>query len=169
MGRSLWREVESVVYNYCWRSPAQSFLGPSPVGLATILYCLRFETSLSVTTYDSQGHSGGTWPRFHTWDWMNSRSVLPITPRQWSRRKHCSSLLKFNRCLLWICCLLAGVVYRVIIWQRVCMLQYRVIECSGGESKFLTPPWIPQRNRVWGFCSCVTDTQGAVSDLQFKC
>jgi hypothetical protein len=27
-------------------SPAQSFLGPSPVGLATIFYCLRLETSL---------------------------------------------------------------------------------------------------------------------------
>jgi hypothetical protein len=29
----------------CWPSSAQSLSGPSPVGVATILYCLRFETS----------------------------------------------------------------------------------------------------------------------------
>jgi hypothetical protein len=39
---SLWREDGSVVYNCCLRSPAQLFPGPSPVGLATIVYCLRF-------------------------------------------------------------------------------------------------------------------------------
>jgi hypothetical protein len=33
VGRSLWREDRSVVYNHCWSSPAQSFSGPSPVGL----------------------------------------------------------------------------------------------------------------------------------------
>jgi hypothetical protein len=36
----------------CWSLPAQSFLGPSPLGLATIFYCLRFETSLSVASYE---------------------------------------------------------------------------------------------------------------------
>jgi hypothetical protein len=35
--------------------PAQSFSCPSPLGLATIFYCLRFETSLFVASYDSQG------------------------------------------------------------------------------------------------------------------
>jgi hypothetical protein len=39
--------------------PAQSVSGPSPLGLATIFYCLRFETSLFVASYDSQGHGGG--------------------------------------------------------------------------------------------------------------
>jgi hypothetical protein len=43
----LWREDRSVVYNCCWPSPAQSFSCSSPLGLATIFYCLRFETSLS--------------------------------------------------------------------------------------------------------------------------
>jgi hypothetical protein len=33
-----------VVYNCCWPSPVQSFLGPSPAGLMTTFYCLRFET-----------------------------------------------------------------------------------------------------------------------------
>jgi hypothetical protein len=44
MSRPLWRENGSAVYNYCWSSPAQSFSGPSPTGLMTIFYCLRFET-----------------------------------------------------------------------------------------------------------------------------
>jgi hypothetical protein len=47
MWGALWREDGYVVYNYCWPSPAQSFLGPSSVGLPTIFYCLKFETSFS--------------------------------------------------------------------------------------------------------------------------
>jgi hypothetical protein len=34
----------SVVYNCCWPSPAYLFSGPSPAGLMTTFYCLRFET-----------------------------------------------------------------------------------------------------------------------------
>jgi hypothetical protein len=44
VGRSVWRENGSPVYNCCWSSPAQSFLGLSPAGLMTIFYCLGFET-----------------------------------------------------------------------------------------------------------------------------
>jgi hypothetical protein len=44
MGRSLWRENGSAVYNCCWSSPAQLFFGPSTTGLVTIFYSLRFET-----------------------------------------------------------------------------------------------------------------------------
>jgi hypothetical protein len=89
---SLWREDGSVVYHCCWASPAQSFSGPSPAGLMTILYCLRFETpqtwrarfpylyipgtgwsgynpsvmgSLFVPSYDSQSYRGGIRPRLH--------------------------------------------------------------------------------------------------------
>jgi hypothetical protein len=47
-------------------SPAQSFSGPSPLGLMTIFYCLRLETSLFVASYDSQGYGGGIRPRLHT-------------------------------------------------------------------------------------------------------
>jgi hypothetical protein len=54
-----------VVYNCCWPSPVQSFSGPSPMGLATIFYCLGFETSLFIPCYDSQGHGGGIRPRLH--------------------------------------------------------------------------------------------------------
>jgi hypothetical protein len=59
MGRSLWREDGSVLYSCCWSSPEQSFSGPSPEGLTTITYCLRFETSPFVASYDSQGYGGG--------------------------------------------------------------------------------------------------------------
>jgi hypothetical protein len=38
VGRPLWPEDGSVVYNCCWTSPAQSFSGPSPAGLVTIFY-----------------------------------------------------------------------------------------------------------------------------------
>jgi hypothetical protein len=33
VGRHLWQEDGSVVYNYCWASPAQSVSGKSPAGL----------------------------------------------------------------------------------------------------------------------------------------
>jgi hypothetical protein len=32
----------------------------------TIFYCLKFETSLFVASYDSQGHGGGIRPLLHT-------------------------------------------------------------------------------------------------------
>jgi hypothetical protein len=44
----------------------QSFSGSSPMGLVTILHCLRFQTSLFVTSYDSQGYGGSIWPCLHT-------------------------------------------------------------------------------------------------------
>jgi hypothetical protein len=38
---------------------ATAFSGPSPVGLATMFYYLRFETSLFIASYDSKGlHMG---------------------------------------------------------------------------------------------------------------
>jgi hypothetical protein len=49
-----------------WPLPAQSFSGSSFLGLATVFYCLRFETLLFVAFYDSQGHGGGIRPRLHT-------------------------------------------------------------------------------------------------------
>jgi hypothetical protein len=47
----------------CWASSAQLFSGPSPVGLVTIFYSLRFQTVLFVASYDSQGYGGGIRPR----------------------------------------------------------------------------------------------------------
>jgi hypothetical protein len=55
-----------VCHNCYWCSPAQSFSGPSPVGLATIFYSLRFEISFFVASYESQGYGGGIRSRLHT-------------------------------------------------------------------------------------------------------
>jgi hypothetical protein len=42
-------------------------LGVKPqIFIATIFYCLRFETSLFVASYESQGHGGGIRPHLHT-------------------------------------------------------------------------------------------------------
>jgi hypothetical protein len=54
LGRPLWREDGSVFCICCWSLPAQSFSGPCPLVLETIFYCLRFETSLFVASYDPQ-------------------------------------------------------------------------------------------------------------------
>jgi hypothetical protein len=62
----LWRKDGSVVYNCCWPSSAQSFSGSSSVELVTIFYCLRFESSIFVVSYDSQGYGGGIRPHLHT-------------------------------------------------------------------------------------------------------
>jgi hypothetical protein len=66
VGRPLWREDGSAFCVCCWPSPAQSVSGPSPLGLVTVFYCLRFETSLSAASCDSQGHGWGIRPRLHT-------------------------------------------------------------------------------------------------------
>jgi hypothetical protein len=47
----------------CQRSLSR---GPRPLGVATIFYCLRFETSLFVASYDSQGRGRGIQHRLHT-------------------------------------------------------------------------------------------------------
>jgi hypothetical protein len=59
VGRPLWREDVSVVCMCRWPLPAQPFSGPSPLGLVAVFYCLRFETSIFVASYDSQDHGGG--------------------------------------------------------------------------------------------------------------
>jgi hypothetical protein len=71
MGRPLWREDGSAFCICYWPSPAESFLGPRPFCLVTIFYCLRFETSISVASYDLQGHDGGIRPRLHTAELQN--------------------------------------------------------------------------------------------------
>jgi hypothetical protein len=63
---SLWRVNGSAIYNCCWPSPAQSFLGPSPAGLVIIFYCLRFETS-------------PTW-RARSPSWYPPRTGWPVIP-----------------------------------------------------------------------------------------
>jgi hypothetical protein len=75
VGRPHWREDGSVFCVSCCSLPAQSFSGSSPLVLATIFYCLRFEISLFVASYDSQGHGGGIRPRLHT---VSNSVLLPL-------------------------------------------------------------------------------------------
>jgi hypothetical protein len=51
VGRPLWREDGSVFCMCRWPLPAQYFSGPSPLGLETVFYCLRFETFLFVALH----------------------------------------------------------------------------------------------------------------------
>jgi hypothetical protein len=44
LGRPLWREDGSVIYSFCWATPAQHFSGPCPAGLITTFYCLNLGT-----------------------------------------------------------------------------------------------------------------------------
>jgi hypothetical protein len=85
---------------YAAGSCQQSFLGPSPLGLVTIFYCLRFETSLFVASYDSQGHGGGIRPRPHTglgyslyslWAVPTENTVSIVIPQQYC---HCCLLIR---------------------------------------------------------------------------
>jgi hypothetical protein len=50
------------------------------VGFVTIFYCLRFETSLLVASYDSQGYGGGIRPRLHTGLPIMASVALLLTP-----------------------------------------------------------------------------------------
>jgi hypothetical protein len=77
---ALWREDGPVVYNCCWPSLVQSFSGSSPVGFVTIVYCLRFQTSIIVASYDSQGYGGGIRPRLHMGSQCDNQPTLLHRP-----------------------------------------------------------------------------------------
>jgi hypothetical protein len=116
-GRSLWREDEYVVYNGCWPSPVQLFSGSSSVGLMTIFYCLRLETSLLVAFYDLQGYGGGVRPRLNkgwcflcssSWGYITrtpaeSRVQLDVLSNDWCRQTEMTK--GFLECVRqWNCC-----------------------------------------------------------------
>jgi hypothetical protein len=99
VGRSFWRENRSAVYNCCWSSTAQSFLGYSPAGLMTT-FTLRFETPpvpvfisprnrraqvypqalspLLVAFDDSQGYGVGIRSCLHAGVWRTNRLLFLI-------------------------------------------------------------------------------------------
>jgi hypothetical protein len=81
VGRSLWRENGSAVYNCRWSSPARSSLGPSPAGLVTIFYCLRFETPPTWRDRSPYLYPPGTgWPSYTPRHWVTFSSP-PTTLR----------------------------------------------------------------------------------------
>jgi hypothetical protein len=69
------------VHNCCWSSPAQSFSGPSPAGLMTILYCFRFETVPTWRARSPYLYPPGTgWPSYTPMHWVPFSS--PPTTRR---------------------------------------------------------------------------------------
>jgi hypothetical protein len=78
---SLWRGDGFAVYNCCWSSPAQSFLGPSTAGLVTTFYCLRFETPPTWRARSPYLYPPGTgWPSYTPRHWVPLSS--PLTTRR---------------------------------------------------------------------------------------
>jgi hypothetical protein len=73
---------------FCWPSPAQSLSNPSPLGLATIFYCLSSETSHFVAFYNSRGHGGGIRPRLHRGS-LKSQIKIKIMLRRTVSRPVC--------------------------------------------------------------------------------
>jgi hypothetical protein len=140
---SLWREDWSVIYNLWWASPAQSFCGRIPLSLETIFYCLRFETSLFVASYDSHGYGRG----IRTWRKRNFG---------WGGGGGNYALYKCSPCLL-------------SSWHTMCkFLQYpyarpavtfanmerRVNLCLQAEAKqFQSLPWPNYFHIYWTACS----------------
>jgi hypothetical protein len=81
VGRSLWRENGSADYNCCWSSTGQSFLLPSPAGLATIFYSLWFETHPTWSARSPYLYPPGTgWPSYTPRHWVPFSS--PPTTRR---------------------------------------------------------------------------------------
>jgi hypothetical protein len=83
-----------VVYNCSWPSPAQPFSVPSAMGLVTIFYCFRFETSVFVASCDSKGYGGGIRPRLHTGELNFQRQCYVTTDCQ-------SASLSWNKAPIW--------------------------------------------------------------------
>jgi hypothetical protein len=84
-----------VVYNCCWASPAQSFWSPSPAGLMTTFYCLRFETPPYLYP------PGTGYPSYTTRYWVpfssppaTRRAAVEVFDPASTREAHMSSLLQ---------------------------------------------------------------------------
>jgi hypothetical protein len=125
VGRPLWREDGSVFCICFWVFPMQSFSGPSPLVLATIFYCLRFETSHFVSSYDSQGHSGGIRPRLHTgWSYLTlincpAYNILAQTSQKTPFLCCSLQLLPCKHACLRSCYSVMAVVYLLILRSHV--------------------------------------------------
>jgi hypothetical protein len=127
--------------------PAQSFSGPSPVGLMTTFYCLRFKSTPTWRVRSPYLYPPGTgWPRYiprhwvpflssltthsvmievfdplHMGDWLSILTVLVKTSWHGPHRKHRSSIVA---CIfvaagtcLLSCCPETAVVYSPISWS----------------------------------------------------
>jgi hypothetical protein len=94
------------------RSLLESSMLTDSTSYSYIFYCLRFETSLFVASYDSQGHGGGIRPRLHTGVLLQSSQSYVTTDGQpaslswnkapiWGLRHHLDYCLTFAGFLNW--------------------------------------------------------------------
>jgi hypothetical protein len=120
VGRTLWREDGSVFCICCWPLPAQSCSGPSPLGLATLFYSLRFETFLFIASYDSQGHGGGIRPRLHT-DVETPLVSFCYIASGWAHREHSSVSYANRNC---VC-----VAQKMVVYQEAAALATAFSRC----------------------------------------
>jgi hypothetical protein len=71
MGRHLLTRERVCLLQLLLSSPAQSFSGPSPAGLMTTFYCLRFETPPTWRTRSLYFYPPGTgWPSYTPRHWV---------------------------------------------------------------------------------------------------
>jgi hypothetical protein len=81
---SLWWENKSAIYNCCWSSPVQSFLGLSSAGLVTIFYCLIFDTPSTCRARPLYLYSPGTgWPKSQSDIATDRQSVSQSISNSW--------------------------------------------------------------------------------------
>jgi hypothetical protein len=104
VGRPLWPRGRVCLLYMLLTLASAVFLRSEYLGLATVIYCLRFETSLFVASYDSQGHGGGIRPRLHKGEHFNWLYPLLITSEHGPYREHSSfvfapGLLAAEMCL----------------------------------------------------------------------
>jgi hypothetical protein len=117
VGRPLWREDGSVLCICCWPLPAQSFSDPSPLGFATIFYCLRFE-ELSIIVG----------PNYIVLDRTTAQKTEPL-PSNGNTQTHKDNTScntgAFGACVYCGRCLEMSIVY---CWLRICCgLLYLVV------------------------------------------
>jgi hypothetical protein len=150
VGRSLWRENGSAVYNCFCSSPAQLFLGPSPAGLVTIFYCLGIETPWTWRARFLYLYPPGTgWPSYTPRHWIPFRRLLRLAGPRWrysnppshlwlrvfKSKSHCDwrSVSQPHLGLMTIYLLLFdghGLVFVPLFYERTGLSFVRVIVCS---------------------------------------
>jgi hypothetical protein len=104
VGRSLWQENASAVYNYCWYSVAQSFLGLSPTGIVTIFYCLSFETPQTLRARSLYLYpTGRRWPSYTPRHWVpfsSPHTALRTTVKVFENASTRESRIHEMRCVV---------------------------------------------------------------------
>jgi hypothetical protein len=147
------------LYNCCWPSPEQSFSGPSPVGLVAVFYCLRFETSLFIASYDSlvwvwvlcydRRWTGQSVLEQSTHQGLMTRSLLHV----W-RLRSCSygapSLTRGRVCPLYMLLALASAVFlgseTLGTWDHILLSHIwdftfrRLLRLAGSRWRYSIPP-----------------------------